>query len=450
MGFTYIDTLTGSLDADNKPAIKMDIPFGNDSSATGTKYFELQRYKNPIFYITKEGAVFASQFTGSVKLTQPTNAKTNTLTYFNGSQLSSTPNLYYQEYGSSRYLNLSSSYAVNILLLDSKGVRVNVPPDPEYSYCVSGVYLSNNWNRSRWRGSNWGPEGWRIISEGSGSLSFSAETGSYQFTNENYTAKGLYDYFTALKQSNNNFYFWSEPWSYSSISRDGAVGIGVPYQLDAKNPSNLKAKLHINMFSASVDAIGKGAWSGTGTVQHRSTAILVQYGSGSLTNALTTNFYVSASGNTYIRGNLNVGGTISKGGGSFDIEHPDPSKEMGWILRHSFVESPTRGDNIYRYNITTTSENLQSTINLPDYYKHLNENSQVWVSPTNCFGVGYGTINEELTQVTITTNIAGNYNVLLIGTRKDKLAKDYWDTKGIEYFDPGNIRFQNRIKKEET
>lgn len=451
MGFTYIDTLTGSLGSDNQPAIKMDIPIGNDSSAAGTKYFELQRYKNPIFYVTKEGSVFASQFTGSVKLTQPSNAKTNTLSYFNGTQLSSAPDLYYQEYGSSRYLNLSSSYPVNILLLDSKGTRVNNPPTPEYSYAASGVYLSNNWNRkSRWIGSNWGPEGWRILSEGSGSFTLSAETASYQFTNTNYTAKGLYDYFAALKQVNNNFYFWSEPWSYSSLSRDGAIGIGVPYQLDAKDDSKLKAKLHINMFSASAASIGTGAWNGSGTVQHRSAAIIVQYGSGSLTSPLSTNFYVSSSGNTYTRGNLNVGGTLTKAAGSFDIEHPDPSKEMGWILRHSFVESPTRGDNIYRYNITTTTENLQTVINLPDYYKHLNENSQVWVNASDCFGIGYGTVNEELTQVNVFTNMAGNYNVLVIGTRKDKIAKDYWDSKGSEYFEPGNIRFQNRIKKEES
>lgn len=65
MGFTYINTLTGSLGADNKPAIKMDIPVGNDGSAAGTKYFELQRYENTVFYVTKEGSVFASQFTGS-------------------------------------------------------------------------------------------------------------------------------------------------------------------------------------------------------------------------------------------------------------------------------------------------------------------------------------------------------------------------------------------------
>ena len=30
------------------------------------------------------------------------------------------------------------------------------------------------------------------------------------------------------------------------------------------------------------------------------------------------------------------------------------------------------------------------------YYKFLNENTQVWVSPINGFGIGYGEINEEL------------------------------------------------------
>ena len=36
---------------------------------------------------------------------------------------------------------------------------------------------------------------------------------------------------------------------------------------------------------------------------------------------------------------------------------------------------------------------------LPDYYKFLNENTQVWVSPINGFGIGYGEINEDLTKI---------------------------------------------------
>jgi hypothetical protein len=40
---------------------------------------------------------------------------------------------------------------------------------------------------------------------------------------------------------------------------------------------------------------------------------------------------------------------------------------------------------------------------------------------------GVGEVNEELSTVTIHVNQDGRYNVLVIGTRKDQLMKDYWD-----------------------
>ena len=450
MGFTYIDTLTGSLEADNKPAIKMDIPIGNDSSAAGTKYFELQRYKNPIFYITKEGAVFASQFTGSVKGTastasyfkQTTQNTTNGLGYFDGTGLKSADGLFYQNNVSGvNYLSLSSSaISRNFISVASRGATSGGAQLNQAAISLFNLNSSEAFpNR----------DGWIIYSNRSGSLTFTMPIGSYEISSSGVIARAAANdiIIYGMVQRRNGFYFW--PYMAGNTpARDGAIGIGVqpPNEPTGSFNKYLRAKLQINMFSGS----GEGPWSPQATVENRSTAILVNYGSGSANTGITPTFYVSASGNTYVRGNLQVVGTISKGGGSFDIEHPDPTKEMGWMLRHSFVESPTRGDNVYRYNITTTSENLQSIIDLPDYYKHLNENNQVWVSPTNCFGIGYGTVNEELTQVTINTNIAGNYNVLVIGTRKDKVAKDYWDSKENEYFEPGNIRFYNRIKKEVT
>lgn len=443
MGFTYIDTLTGSLESDNKPAIKMDIPVGNDSSAAGTKYFELQRYKTPIFYITKEGSVFAARFTGSVSgtstsasyLIQTSQNTTKGVAYYDGSGLRSGDGFIFNNNNAGvKSLSISSSLNFNYLVVASRGSA---------TYNQAGITFANLNNNKTYPNLSQ----WTVLSNNTGSLTFVSPIGSYQFSSSGVIARSTTGESYGMVQIRNGFYFWPYPAS-NTPARDGAIGIGVqpPTQPTGSFNKYLRAKLHINMYSGS----GEGPWLPKATVENRSTAILVNYGSGSANSALSTNFYVSASGNTYMRGNLQVGGTISKGGGSFDIEHPDPSKEMGWILRHSFVESPTRGDNIYRYNVTTTQENLQSTITLPDYFKYLNENIQVWVNPSNCFGIGYGTINQELTQVTINTNIAGDYNVLLIGTRKDKLAKDYWDGKGIEYFEPGNIRFQNRIKKEES
>lgn len=126
--------------------------------------------------------------------------------------------------------------------------------------------------------------------------------------------------------------------------------------------------------------------------------------------------------------NLCSFGQVNKAGGSFKIPHPNPKKNDSHYLIHSFVESPTAGDNIYRYEVE--SVNGVAEIQLPDYFKYLNENTQIWVNGKNNFGNGYGEINDELTKITIHTNIDGEYNVLAIGTRKDEHAKKHW--KGAE------------------
>jgi len=125
--------------------------------------------------------------------------------------------------------------------------------------------------------------------------------------------------------------------------------------------------------------------------------------------------------------NMCVCGTLSKFAGSFRIPHPDPAKPTKDLI-HSFVESPTAGENLYRYSITTC--NCTAVVDLPGYYKFLNSDDQVFVTPKNHFGTAYGVINEAQTEVTFYSNADGDYNVLIIGTRKDQHASDYW--KGVE------------------
>ncbi|CAK0752037.1 hypothetical protein CCP3SC1_2010001 [Gammaproteobacteria bacterium] len=141
---------------------------------------------------------------------------------------------------------------------------------------------------------------------------------------------------------------------------------------------------------------------------------------------------LSVVGSVKVTGNLTITGAISKGSGTFDILHPDPVKRaQGWHLRHSFVESPTRGDNLYRWAVTVV--NGQAVIALPDYFKYLNENEQVWITPKGHFGQAYGDVNEAQTELVINANVDGVYNVLVVGTRKDDVAKRNFDPLGIEY-----------------
>jgi hypothetical protein len=79
-------------------------------------------------------------------------------------------------------------------------------------------------------------------------------------------------------------------------------------------------------------------------------------------------FTLDASGNGSFAGNLNVTGKLTKGSGSFKIDHPlDPANKY---LSHSFVESPDMM-NVYNGNITTDRRGL-ATVNLPDYFEALN------------------------------------------------------------------------------
>ena len=69
-----------------------------------------------------------------------------------------------------------------------------------------------------------------------------------------------------------------------------------------------------------------------------------------------------------VSGNANVSGTLTKGAGSFKIDHPlDPANKY---LYHSFVESPDMM-NIYNGNVITDKHGL-ATVILPQYFSALN------------------------------------------------------------------------------
>jgi len=79
-----------------------------------------------------------------------------------------------------------------------------------------------------------------------------------------------------------------------------------------------------------------------------------------------TNF--TGNSTIYLEGNVSVSSNLSKGGGSFKIDHPlDPANKY---LYHSFVESPDMM-NVYNGNVTTSKQGL-ATVVLPDYFEALN------------------------------------------------------------------------------
>jgi hypothetical protein len=145
------------------------------------------------------------------------------------------------------------------------------------------------------------------------------------------------------------------------------------------------------------------------------------------------NFSVDGNANVSISGNLHVNGTISKGGGSFKIDHPlDPANKY---LSHSFVESPDMM-NIYNGNIVTDRRGL-ATVELPSYFEALNQDFRYQL-----------TVIGQFAQAIVVREITGNH--FIIKTSKPAV-KVSWQVTGIRhdaYADAHRIQVEEDKGKE--
>ncbi|MBI4646364.1 MAG: hypothetical protein HY738_07175, partial [Bacteroidia bacterium] len=168
-----------------------------------------------------------------------------------------------------------------------------------------------------------------------------------------------------------------------------------------------------------------GEASGTGT----------KYGVYGSASGSGTNYgvYGSASGGTtnyagYFNGNVSVTGTLSKGGGSFKIDHPlDPENKL---LYHSFVESPDM-KNIYD-GIAVLDENGKALIQLPAYFEALNKDFRYMFAP----------IGAPMPNLFIEQEIVNNQFIIAGGVPGMKIS---WQVTGIRK-DP--FAEHNRIQVE--
>jgi len=118
--------------------------------------------------------------------------------------------------------------------------------------------------------------------------------------------------------------------------------------------------------------------------------------------------------------------TLSRDGtpkiASFVIPHPE---HEGKMLRHACIEAPTRGTNIYEYQLEATESNQTTKIALPSYFKHINGRPRVYVTPKNVLSTCCGDVDEELIYAIILTEKPGIFNVMVTGVRKDPGAVKY-------------------------
>ncbi len=121
------------------------------------------------------------------------------------------------------------------------------------------------------------------------------------------------------------------------------------------------------------------------------------------------------SGNVTVAGNLVVSGSVTKGSGSFKIDHPlDPENKY---LFHSFVESPDMKD-MYD-GVATTDSDGEAEVKLPDWFQALNQDFRYQL-----------TVMGQFAQAIVARKIDGNRFVI----RTDKPGVEVsWQVTGIRH-----------------
>jgi len=129
----------------------------------------------------------------------------------------------------------------------------------------------------------------------------------------------------------------------------------------------------------------------------------------------TPQYPLDVNGNVNFTGNLNITGTLSKGSGTFKIDHPlDPANKY---LYHSFVESPDMM-NIYNGNIITDESGL-ATVTMPDWFEALNQDFRYQL-----------TVIGQFAQAIVSSEIS--HNQFTIRTDKPNV-KVSWQVTGIRH-----------------
>jgi trimeric autotransporter adhesin len=133
-------------------------------------------------------------------------------------------------------------------------------------------------------------------------------------------------------------------------------------------------------------------------------------------------FSVDTSGNGFFAGNLNVAGSLSKGGGSFKIDDPlDPAHKY---LSHSFVESPDMM-NVYNGNVRTDRRGF-ATVVLPDYFEILNRDFRYQLTVIGEFAQAIVAKEIRQNRFTIRTSKPGvKVSWQVTGIRQDAYANAY-------------------------
>ena len=208
--------------------------------------------------------------------------------------------------------------------------------------------------------------------------------------------------------------------STSGISVRGLSGAGSGY-----NPLNPADKASGVWGDADVSSGVLASTKGQFTGALRAQSMATSYGRGVETYVTTSNssavYAVASSAATqagYFQGTVNITGSVSKGGGSFKIDHPlDPENKY---LYHSFVESPDMM-NIYNGMVVLDSKG-EALITLPDWFSSLNRDFRYQLT---CVG-GYAPVYVSREVEGSSFQVAGGRPGLKVSWQLTGVRQDAW------------------------
>ena len=142
-------------------------------------------------------------------------------------------------------------------------------------------------------------------------------------------------------------------------------------------------------------------------------------------------------------GNVSVTGALSKGSGSFKIDHPLESKKDTHHLVHSFVEAP-QADNIYRGKATLSSGSVEINLDTVSGMSEgtfvlLNTDIQCFTSNESDWDAVKGSVSGNILTISCqNTDSTANVSWLVIGERQDDHMKetDWTDENGKVIVEP--------------
>jgi hypothetical protein len=222
------------------------------------------------------------------------------------------------------------------------------------------------------------------------------------------------------------------------IVAGGNVGIGTnnpSYGLHVKGSFGIQGADDANE-GGQIDFVGGTSYTGYGKQIDIYQQDLRFFGA----NSWSASFFSTTGGQT---ASLSISGALSKGSGSFKIDHPLESKKDTHHLVHSFIEGP-QADLIYRGKVDlvggTATINIDTAANITDgTFVLLNREVQCFTTNETGWTAIKGSVSGNILTITAQDNTCTDtISWMVIGERKDPhmYGIDWTDSDGKVITEP--------------